>query len=130
MISYDEIIKYLDNFFSIFSNNNTNKFMITGILHYIISIIIIFVIIFGKIDTFWWISYIIAFITALLNYKYNGCLLLKLERKYLNDKNWYGAYNILMHNNIIKKENIFVFYNVYQFIILIIGIIRLLNYYY
>lgn len=128
MFSYNQMLNYLDNFFSLFSNNNDTKFIISLFLHYTISSIVIVVILLGNINYIWWICYIFALFNCILNLIYRGCLLLKLERKYVADKNWYGPYNILIKYNIINKENIFIFYLIYQLIILIIGFIRYIIY--
>jgi hypothetical protein len=128
MFSYKEMINYIDTFFSLFSNDNYTKFIISIFLHYTISSIIIVIILLGSINYIWWICYIFAITNCILNLIYRGCLLLKLERKYINDKEWYGPYNILLKMKVINKENIFIFYLIYQLTILFIGLIKYITY--
>ena len=128
MFSYKEMINYIDTFFSLFSNDNYTKFIISIFLHYTISSIIIVIILLGSINYIWWICYIFAITNCILNLIYRGCLLLKLERKYTNDKEWYGPYNILLKMKVINKENIFIFYLIYQLTILFIGLIKYITY--
>ena len=128
MFSYKEMINYIDTFFSLFSNDNYTKFIISIFLHYTISSIIIVIILLGSINYIWWICYIFAITNCILNLIYRGCLLLKLERKYINDKEWYGPYNILLKMRVIDKENIFIFYLIYQLTILFIGLIKYITY--
>jgi hypothetical protein len=128
MFSYKEMINYIDTFFSLFSNDNYTKFIISIFLHYTISSIIIVIILLGSINYIWWICYIFAITNCILNLIYRGCLLLKLERKYTNDKEWYGPYNILLKMRVIDKENIFIFYLIYQLTILFIGLIKYITY--
>jgi len=128
MFSYKEMINYIDTFFSLFSNDNYTKFIISIFLHYTISSIIIVIILLGSINYIWWICYIFAITNCILNLIYRGCLLLKLERKYINDKEWYGPYNILLKMKVINKENIFIFYLIYQLCILFIGLIKYITY--
>jgi hypothetical protein len=128
MFSYKEMINYIDTFFSLFSNDNNTKFIISIFLHYTISSIIIVIILLGSINYVWWICYIFAITNCILNLVYRGCLLLKLERKYINDKEWYGPYNILLKLKVINKENIFIFYLIYQLTVLFIGLIKYITY--
>ena len=128
MFSYKEMINYIDTFFSLFSNDNYTKFIISIFLHYTISSIIIVIILLGSINYIWWICYIFAITNCILNLIYRGCLLLKLERKYINDTEWYGPYNILLKMKVINKENIFIFYLIYQLTILFIGLIKYITY--
>jgi hypothetical protein len=128
MFSYKEMINYIDTFFSLFSIDNNTKFIISIFLHYTISSIIIVIILLGSINYVWWICYIFAITNCILNLVYRGCLLLKLERKYINDKEWYGPYNILLKLKVINKENIFIFYLIYQLTVLFIGLIKYITY--
>lgn len=76
--------------------NNTYNFYILLLFHYIIVLIPLFYCYFSfSLDYKFYISVIIVFLIFIFHFYFNGCILIRTERKLLNDKNWYGVWNFL-----------------------------------
>ena len=92
---YDNTKEEIDRIVSMFFTSTTSKFLFVYILHYTFSIVpILLWIIYPSKITRWWNFFFIGFV-VLSNFYFNGCIILKMERQYLNDKKWYGFYHIL-----------------------------------
>jgi len=93
---YDKTLEYGDRVLSLFSSKNTTKFYILCIIHYYV--VFIFPILITILSPTW-MSFLIVTIFHLmvffLHHLYRGCIFLKMERKYMNSKEWYGFYHLL-----------------------------------
>ena len=63
----------------------------------------------------------------MLNIYHNGCIFMKLERKYFNDKEWFGPYTILIKMKILKKEQVLPLFYCAIAATMLIVLVRLFN---
>ena len=85
----------VDNFLSLFTDSTKYKLIILLLFHNISLFFLILYLVIGTNKNIHYIAIIIFFIIFIINYANSGCPLLKLERKYLNTKQWYGGYHAL-----------------------------------
>lgn len=114
------------------NSNSTYSFYILILFHYIIVFIPFLYFYFSfKIDYKFYISIIIIFFIFAFHFYFNGCILIRTERKILNDKNWYGIWNILfiplqmigVEINSKLINNIFICYGIITIFFLFIKIL-------
>lgn len=122
---YYNTLEYFDKFLSLFTKNNQMKFHILYIIHYyfVFMFPIIMIIIYPTRNTLLMdtIFHLVVFLFHLL---YNGCILLKIERKYLGTKDWYGLYHLLEIFGITNyKQYIFYYHNMSILFLFIIYIL-------
>lgn len=91
----NNIILFLNNITNNITNNKRYTFLILILIHYFIVLIPFYFVIFSKIDYKFYISIILVFLIFILHFYFNGCIFIRVERKLLNDKNWYGIWNII-----------------------------------
>jgi len=133
ILDYKKRIIIIDNFLNIFSSNKYEKFYILCFIHYILFFIpCYYIFFFSKNIILFYISFLILFIQFVLNIIDKGCILLKLERKYIG-KSWFGIYNIgnLFYPNICDYFNkniniIFINYIIISICITIYGIYKII----
>jgi hypothetical protein len=106
LFDYNNSTKYIDTILNFFSNKSIIKGYLLSLFHYLFVSIVTLNIIFGDISYYWLISFILLYIILMCNIYHNGCIFMKMERKYFDDKEWHGPYNILIKMNILKKEQI------------------------
>jgi hypothetical protein len=127
LFDYNNSTKYIDTILNFFSNNSVNKGYILATVHYILGLIITLYILMGPINYYWLISFTILYMILIFNIYHKGCIFMKMERKYFNNKEWFGPYNFLIKMNLVKKHQILpIFYIAITFCMLIV-LIRLLN---
>jgi hypothetical protein len=102
IIDYNERIKIIDKFLSFFSCSNSTKWFILISLHYTIFPLLYIILLTTTDKHIFILSFIVVIIQIFLNYVDRGCILMKLERKYIG-KDWYGPYGIIPN---ISKNNI------------------------
>ena len=127
---YTQLQEYTDNLLNYFFDSHKNKTVFLIVFHNLLMGLAIMYLLFGNINYFYF--FVIGFmgLVLLLNILFRGCFLMKLERKYLNTKEWYGAYHMLevfgldLNNSKVKK----LFY-IWGLIIAIIPFIRIYNSY-
>lgn len=123
-LSFNNRIYFIDNILSLIYSNNYHKFIFLSIVHYLFFFILALFLIFNKnlhVITTIFFFYIIIFFFNIID---NGCILMKLERKYIG-KHWYGPYNIYQYffpnaNMIHDIPYIFYFYSFSLFFIFIL----------
>ena len=93
---------YFEKKIFILTKNNFNSAILVILIHYLFIYIISYLLFFKK-NYLFILSSLIWVIIFILNYLFNGCIIIRLERKLLNNYNWYGPWNIV----IIILENIF-----------------------
>ncbi len=122
---YYNTLEYCDKVLSLFTENNEMKFHIVYIIHYYFVFIfpIIMIIIYPTWNTLFKVAmfHLVIFLFHLL---YNGCIFLKIERKYLGTKDWYGFYHLLELFGIRNyKEYIFYYHKIAILFLFIIYIL-------
>ena len=90
-----ELNKKIDSILSIYLKNKNSKLLGLLIIHNVFILICIMYLLFGKMNLIYDIVVVIMILVLLMNIKYRGCPLLKLERKYMESKEWYGGYHSL-----------------------------------
>lgn len=113
--------------------NRDNKF--NGLMVFIVHCVLLgfFVInaILGKVDYIYLFGIFVLLSVAFFHLLFRGCILIKLERKLLDTKDWYGPWTFLfryLDDNHIKYNKSFI-YNISAFIVAIIIILKLYNKY-
>lgn len=136
ILKYENRINGLDNFLSIFSNNNFYKFIILITLHYPVLSIFYLILLFTNNIFIYIIIYFFIILQVILNYYDNGCYFMKLERRYIG-KWWFGPYLLL---NLFKKDFInsyntnssnscFNIFKLISYTTLILGFIKLIYFF-
>ena len=94
-----------DNTFNLFNLKKSTKGLTLIIIHYLTILSILFYLIFGKVNMlFYFITVFLVFV-FIINIIYKGCPLIRLERKYINNKEWYGIYHSYELINIKPNKN-------------------------
>lgn len=127
MFDYNYRLNKIDNILNYYSNNNVSKFIILSIIHYSLLFILMFYsIFFVKNKYIFSIAYFILIAQIMLNMYDNGCIFMKLERKYIG-KWWFGPYTLLniAGNNIINEKNCSVLFKFLSYFALLFGFLRL-----
>jgi hypothetical protein len=127
---YNSVYKFLDNILSYCSKIDDVKATILMILHYPPMYLKTFKLLFGKINFVWWLCLIILLIIIILNIQYNGCIFIKMERKYMKCKEWFGPYNLPVKLGLLRKEDILPFFYIIQVLIFIIIVYRIINHFF
>jgi hypothetical protein len=102
-------IHFIDTLLNHISFNKKTKFYILSLLHTAAFLPIWYVLLFSKNISLNIIILIILSFTLTLNLIDDGCMLLKLERKYIG-KHWYGFYTPFIHYFNYDKNNIILIY--------------------
>jgi hypothetical protein len=93
-----EIISYfiINNLNKITNNNKTYSFYILVFLHYTFILITFIYFILSDINYKFYISILIILCIFILHFYFRGCILIRVERKLLNNKEWYGIWNFII----------------------------------
>ena len=127
----ENILSYIETF--LHENNIDKKYVGNAlqIFHIIFIIILLYLIFFGPVNRYLYISMLFAIIILLSNYLLEGCILTKIERKLLNDENWNDSsgYHLnkllnLLHIETTKEFIINLFYCI-VILCIIVCIIRI-----
>lgn len=78
------------------NNNEVYSFYILFILHYFLILITFICCLFSPINYSFYISVFIVLCIFILHFYFGGCILIRTERKLLNDKEWYGIWNFII----------------------------------
>jgi len=127
---YQYIYQYIDKLLSRITKIDIVKARIIMFIHYSIMYMKTFKLLLGKINYIWWLCILLLILIILINIKYDGCPLLKMERKYMKDKEWFGPYYLPVKMGLLTKEQIMPFFYVIQVLILIIISYRLVIHFY
>jgi len=125
-IDYNNRITFIDNLLNKFSQNKKTKFYILFFIHSIIFLPIWYILLFSKNNILNIIILVILSLTLILNLIDDGCILLKLERKYIG-KDWYGLYTPIKNYFNLTSDNIIM---IYYFLTLIVIFILFTKLYY
>jgi hypothetical protein len=108
---YDKTHAYIDDFLSKYFKTNNEKANVVILFHYTLMAFVILYIMFGDLSYIYYGLVVFMLYVFITNMLFNGCIFLKLERKYLNNRGWYGLYHILEIFGItINSKNIMTFY--------------------
>jgi hypothetical protein len=127
--SYSNISNLIDSLLTKITHNNIYKGIIILIIHYGLVYAAIFSLFLRDIDNIWWLCLTFIIFNLILNYIYKGCIFMKMERKYFNDKDWYGPYNIPVYLGWLDSKNLLNFYYITQFLLISYIIFKLYNHY-
>ena len=124
--SFDSRIAFLDNLFNKITENNKYKFYILSILHYTGLFIGLSTILFSNNIYLLSISIFIIIKICIVNFIDDGCLLMKLERKYIG-KEWFGLVTCfnLIFPDLINKQNITYIFIISTTLILFYAVFKL-----
>ena len=125
-IDYNNRITFIDNLLNKFSQNKKTIFYILFFIHSIIFLPIWYILLFSKNNILNIIILVILSLTLILNLIDDGCILLKLERKYIG-KDWYGLYTPIKNYFNLTSDNIIM---IYYFLTLIVIFILFTKLYY
>lgn len=91
------VVNYLSSLLNVIPLNDYKKGILLIIVHLIILYIIISNVIIHKTNEVYYI-FIIAWLSIIyFNYYFHGCFMVKIERKLLNNKSWYGPITLLSY---------------------------------
>lgn len=127
IFDYNYRLNKIDNILNYYSKNNVSKFIILSIIHYSLLFVLMFYsIFFVKNKYIFLIAYFILIAQIMLNMYDNGCIFMKLERKYIG-KWWFGPYTLLniAGNNIINEKNCSILFKFLSYFALLFGFLRL-----
>lgn len=127
LFDYNNGTKYIDTILNFFSKDAVTKGYILSLFHYIFGTAIFLYILFGSINYYWLISFAVLYIIIVLNIYHNGCILMKMERRYFDDKEWFGPYNLLIKIGLVKKHQILPLFYIAIAVTMLVVLIRLLN---
>jgi hypothetical protein len=114
---YATTIKIIDDILSVFTDDDFTKGMIVAIPHYVIMTAIIVYVMFADVRQafqvtsvyFWLIIFLLG--VLIINILYRGCILIKCERRYFNNREWYGGYELLRLFGIpLSNERVIIYY--------------------
>lgn len=130
MLWYHERLQIIDYILSIFIKDPYHKWLLLSILHYVaIAILILVSLLFAK--GYYLYSVIgVLILVAFFNYIDNGCILLKLERRYVG-KQWYGNYSLIEYlcPGSLNQTNVDLLYYLLVMCIVCVIVFRLLGEY-
>jgi hypothetical protein len=127
LFDYNNGTIYIDTILNFFSKDSITKGYVLSAFHYIFLSVIFLYILLGTINYYWLISFTSLYIILVLNIYHNGCIFMKMERKYFNDKEWFGPYNFLIKTGLVKKHQVLPLFYITLVITMIVVLIRLLN---
>lgn len=84
----------LSNFLDYFTTNSETKAYIVIFIHSLLILPASGYILFGKINKIYYAFIVELLIIFLLHFYFNGCILIRIEREFFNDKDWFGQWTI------------------------------------
>lgn len=121
------LMNIFDNIFSFLFKNDNFKTVSLILFHNIILFISFLYLIVGDVGLLYYSIIIFIILIIIVNYFLKGCPLIKLERKYLKNSNWYGAYHSLEFFGIKPdKKNIKTLFTLWGLMLLTIPIYRII----
>jgi hypothetical protein len=92
-----QIIKNYGLFLEKITKNKTLKIYITYLIHILIVIFPLFIIVFKRIDLYFYISVILWILIMCFHFYFNGCIFIRIERELMEDKTWKGIWTPLFY---------------------------------
>ena len=127
----NEIINISQKLLYKLNPNNEFNGIIVFILHCLIIGFFVLNTVLGKVDYIYLFGIFLLINVVFYHFLFRGCILIKLERKLLNTKRWYGPWTFLfryLDDKHIKYNKSFI-YNILGIIVAIIVILKLYNKY-
>ena len=127
-LTYNNRINYLDNIVQSITNTTNLQFFILSFCHYYFAFVVIFYFLTTNHKNIFLITYLIVIFIIIMNFLDNGCIFMKLERKYIG-KSWFGPYTALnlIKQNTCNTQNLSLFFKFVGITTLFFGIFK---YYY
>lgn len=126
---------YIDYFskqmIHIFNNDRQNaSAFVAFFLHYIPYTILLSYLTFFPVDKTYFILFFIFLFFFISNFIFKGCLCLKIERRILNSKDWYGPYKLMeMFNIELTIKNLLLFFYLFHLTFIFIVLYKLYKWY-
>lgn len=92
---YRDTLRLIDDALSLFTEDNFTKGLLVAIPHYGIMTFIMIYMALANIDAIYWGLILFLIGVVIINMLYRGCILIKCERHYFNNREWYGGYEPL-----------------------------------
>lgn len=127
-LTYNNRINYLDNIVQSITNTTNLQFFILSFSHYYFMFILLFYFFTTNHKNIFLITYFALVLIIIMNFFDNGCIFMKLERKYIG-KSWFGPYTALnlINKNICNPQTLPYFFKSLAIFSLFFGIFK---YYY
>ena len=127
-LSYHNRIKFMDDIVQSITNTTNLQFFILSFSHYYFMFVLLFYFFTTNHKNIFLITYFILILIIIMNFLDNGCIFMKLERKYIG-KSWFGPYTALnlIKQNTCNTQNLSLFFKFVGITTLFFGIFK---YYY
>ena len=131
ILDFKTRINMIDTFLNNFSLDPKIKFYILIFIHFMFIFTLDYFFLFTKNYIIFGLCFSIIIFQIILNAYDNGCIFIKLERKYIG-KDWFGLYTIANYikEDTINKDNSLLMFKIFSFIGFVIGIYRLYTFIY
>ena len=125
---YRYTLGLIDDTLSLFTEDNFTKGILVAIPHYGIMTFIIIYMALADIDAIYWVLILFLIWVIIINWLYRGCILMKCERHYFNNREWYGGYELLRLLGIpLSNELVAIYYYGWVALITVVIMLRLLT---
>lgn len=122
---YKNIIHSTETLLDSITKHNGRKALLLIVFHNLFLFLGILYLMFGKLDMYYLVFMLFMLIILITNLLFRGCFLMKLERKYLNSKNWYGAYHLLEFLGIeLNNQKVSIYFYIWGIFVAMIPFIR------
>ena len=122
MSLFHETLELIDRIVSVFSSDDYTKGILIAVPHYLAMLVIIVYIVFGEVSHLYYGVVAFLLFVFITNVIYRGCILIKCERRYFGNKEWYGGYEVMRWLGIpIDDASVKVYYGLY--VLMVAGII-------
>ena len=127
-LSYHNRIKFMDDIVQSITNTTNLQFFILSFCHYYFAFVVIFYFLTTNHKNIFLITYLIVIFIIIINFLDNGCIFMKLERKYIG-KSWFGPYTAfnLVKQNCCNTQTLPYFFKPIAILSLLFGVFK---YYY
>ena len=124
---YRATLKLIDDALSLFTEDDFTKGLLVAIPHYGVMTFIVVYMALADIDAIYWGLILFLIGVVIINARYRGCILMKCERRYFNNREWYGGYELLRLLGIpLSNELVAKYYYGWVGLITVVIMIRLL----
>lgn len=122
---YSLVTQTTETFLNSITHHNGTKALLLIVFHNLFLCLGILYLMFGKMNTLYILFMLFMVLVLISNLLFRGCFLMKLERKYLNNKHWYGAYHLLEFFGIeLNNDNVRKYFYIWGFIVTMIPFTR------
>lgn len=91
------ILKSVSNIIDPIFKDNTSKGYLIVFIHILVCFPTYLYLCFGSYNLIYYVSMFLWVLIYVLSYYFNGCILIRMERHFFNDKEWKGIWNPLFN---------------------------------